>query len=207
MKYLVWLLIALLAFCPAVYAEATLAGSDSEWLYEEDAHNGDGWTEATDEDSEAFLIEDETDEDEDFFAGALEVYGWFEAQPLDVDPEKSSPDGSMFQVLDERFNTLRALDAYVRFYFSDALADALLSAGVYQEIDGYLYTNAQARALDEGIGEIELTVTDRTDSKILYTLTINRVDEQGQVTSSEDLTYTRELVGDSWRFTAFPYFL
>lgn len=209
MKKLIALMVVLLALTPAAaaLAEQAAAGDNSEWLYPEDAEIGEEWAEATDEDAQDAFDAEEVDEDEAFFENALQVYGWFESEPLDVDPEKPSPDGTKFQVLDERLNTLRALDAEVRTYFSDAIADKLLGSGVYEEIDGYLYTGAQGRAIDQSIGEVELTVESRADDKITYTLTVNRVDEGGNVTSSDDLSYVRELIGGVWKFTSFPYYL
>jgi len=208
MKKLMILLAVLLALVsPAASMAEEAADTGSEWLYEEDVDAGENWSEATDEDAEASLEEDEVSEDEDFFLSALEVYGWFEAQPLDVDPDKPSPDGKKYQVLDERLNTLQALDAEVRTYFSDSIANKLLGSGVYEEIDGYLYTAAQDRFIDENLGETELNVESRTDDKITYTLTITRVDEAGNVTSTENLTYVREKIDGAWKFTHFPYFL
>ncbi len=191
----------------AVSMAEVMPDPSSEWLYEEDATTGEIWSEATDEDAEDSLEEDEISEDADFFLSALEVYGWFEAQPLDVDPEKPSSDGKKFQVLDERLNTLRALDAEVRTYFSDSIANKLLDSGVYEEIDGYLYTEAQDRDIDEALGETELNVESRSDDKITYTLTLTTVDEAGNVTAAEDLTFVREKIDGAWKFTQFPYFL
>lgn len=209
MKKLIAILVALLALSPAALAlaEQTTVNPDSDWLYSEDADTTENWTEATDEDAEDAIEEDETDDDEAFFESALQVYGWFESQPLDVDPEKPSPDGKKFQVLDERLNTMRALDAEVRTYFSDAIANKLLKSGVYEEIDGYLYTDAQDRTIDETIGETELSVEGRADDKITYALTVNHVDADGNVTSSEDLKYVLEKIDGAWRFTQFPYYL
>ena len=198
-------LLALSAFAVSMAEETADLGS--EWLYEEDANIGEDWAEATDEDAEDSLEEDDISEDEAFFLSALEVYGWFEAQPLDVDPEKSSPDGKKFQVLDERLNTLRALDAEVRTYFSDSIANKLLDSGIYEEIDGYLYTGAQDRFIDEGLGETELNIDSRSDDKITYTLTLTTVDEAGNVTAAEEFTFVREKIDGAWKFTQFPYFL
>lgn len=208
MKKLTILLAVLLALSAfAVSMAEETAGPGSEWLYEEDENSGEDWAEATDEDAEDSLEEDEISEDEAFFLSALEVYGWFEAQPLDVDPEKSSPDGKKFQVLDERLNTLRALDAEVRTYFSDSIANKLLGSGVYEEIDGYLYTGAQDRFIDEGPGETELNIDSRSDDKITYTLTLTTVDGAGNVTTAEEFTFVREKIDGAWKFTQFPYFL
>ncbi len=208
MKKLTILLAVLLALSAfAVSMAEETADPGSEWLYEEDANIGEDWAEATDEDAEDSLEEDEISEDEAFFLSALEVYGWFEAQPLDVDPEKSSPDGKKFQVLDERLNTLRALDAEVRTYFSDSIANKLLDSGIYEEIDGYLYTGAQDRFIDEGLGETELNIDSRSDDKITYTLTLTTVDEAGNVTAAEEFTFVREKIDGAWKFTQFPYFL
>ena len=102
---------------------------------------------------------------------------------------------------------MRALEAEVKTYFSDAIAGKLLDSGVYEEIDGYLYTNAQDRAIDTDAGETELSVASRTDDKIVYTLTVNHVDENGEVTSTEELTYDLELIDGVWKFTQFPYYL
>ena len=208
MKKLTILLAVLLALSAfAVSMAEETAGPGSEWLYEEDENSGEDWAEATDEDAEDSLEEDEISEDEAFFLSALEVYGWFEAQPLDVDPEKSSPDGKKFQVLDERLNTLRALDAEVHTYFSDSIANKLLGSGVYEEIDGYLYTGAQDRFIDEGPGETELNIDSRSDDKITYTLTLTTVDGAGNVTNAEEFTFVREKIDGAWKFTQFPYFL
>ena len=209
MRKLIAILIMMLILSTAAvsHAEEATASPDSEWLYEEDANTDETWTEATDEDAEDLLDEDEPDEDEDLFESALQVYGWFESEPLDVDFEKPSPDGKKFQVLDERLNTQRALDAEVRAHFSDAIANKLLGSGVYEEIDGYLYTDAEDRAIVETIGETELSVALRTDKKITYSLAVNHVDADGNVTSTDDLTYVLELIDGEWKFTEFPYYL
>ena len=208
MKNLLWILILLLALSPAAtLAEQATASPDSEWLYAEDEGDQENWTEATDEDADDDAEEEEPDEDEILFMNAAQVYGWFVSQPLDVDPEKPSPDGKLYQVLDERLNTMRSLEAEVKTYFSDAIAKKLLDSGVYQEIDGYLYTGAQDRAVNPENSETELTVEDRTDDKIIYTLTVNQVDEGGNVTATEDLTYELELIDGAWKFTKFPYYL
>lgn len=208
MKKLIWALMLLLALSPAAaLAEQAVAGPDSEWLYAEDEGGQENWTEATDEDAGDALDEEEPDEDESRFESALQVYGWFESQPLDVDPEKPSPDGKKYQVLDERLNTMRALEAEVKTYFSDAIAKKLLGSGVYEEIDGYLYTGAQDRAIDQSIGETELTVEDRTDDRITYTLTVSHVDADGNVTSTDSLKYVLEKIDGNWKFTEFPYYL
>ncbi len=207
MKKLMLALALILALSPAAVSLAEQAVSTSEWLYEEDASSTENWAEATDEDAEDSIEEDEADDDEALFQSALQVYGWFESQPLDVDPEKPSPDGKKFQVLDDRLNTMRALDAEVRSYFSDAIANKLLGAGVYEEIDGYLYTSAQDRAIDETIGETELAVDERTDDKITYTLSVNHVDGEGNVTSTDELKYVLEMIDGTWKFTQFPYYL
>lgn len=208
MKKLIWALMLLLALSPAAaLAEQAVASPDSEWLYAEDEGGQENWTEATDEDADDALDEEEPDEDESRFESALQVYGWFESQPLDVDPEKPSPDGKKYQVLDERLNTMRALEAEVKTYFSDAIAKKLLGSGVYEEIDGYLYTGAQDRAIDQSIGETELTVEDRTDDRITYTLTVSHVDADGNVTSTDSLKYVLEKIDGDWKFTEFPYYL
>lgn len=208
MKKLIWVLTLLLMLSSAAaLAEQAVASPDSEWLYAEDEGDQENWTEATDEDADDVLDEEEPDEDEIRFESALQVYGWFESQPLDVDPEKPSPDGKKYQVLDERLNTMRALEAQVRAYFSDAIARKLLGSGVYEEIGGYLYTSAQDRAIDQTIGETELTVEDRTDDRITYTLTVSHVDADGNVTSTDSLTYVLEKIDGDWKFTQFPYYL
>ena len=208
MKKLIWVLALMMALTPSAVAlaEQAEAGPNSDWLYEEDAQVQEDWTEATDEDAEDLTEDEEPDEDEDRFESALQVYGWFEAQPLDVDSEKPSPDGAKFQVLDERLNTMRALEAEVHTYFSDKIAEKLLGSGVYEEIDGYLYTGVQDRELSGDIGETELTVADRADDKITYNLAVNHVDEGGNVTSTEDLTYVLEKIDGAWKFTEFPYY-
>ncbi len=190
MKKLIVALALILALAPAALSLAEQAEPTSEWLYAEDAGSTEGWTEATDEDAEDSIEEDETNEDETLFQSALQVYGWFESQPLD-----------------DRLNTMRALDAEVRAHFSDAIANKLLGTGVYEEIDGYLYTTAQDRAIDATIGETELTVDERTDDKITYTLAVNRVDSEGNVTSADELKYVLEKIDGVWRFTQFPYYL
>ena len=210
MKKLICALAFILALVPAAAAlaeAAATASPDSDWLYAEDANSNENWTQATDEDAEAAIEQDEPDEDEARFESALQVYGWFKAQPLDVDTEKPSPDGKSFQVLDERLNTMRALEAEVKTYFSDDIAKKLLNSGVYQEIDGYLYTAAQDSALPESLGETELTVTDRQDDKITYNLAVNHVDADGNVTSTDNFTYVLKKIGGDWKFTKFPYYL
>ncbi|MGJ4849709.1 DL-endopeptidase inhibitor IseA family protein [Bacillota bacterium Meth-B3] len=177
-----------------------------EWLFEED--------DAGDEDeggvdlSEFDEIEgdeplSEEDEVEDTLLGAMEVYSWFVLQPLDVDMEKPSVDGTRYQVLDERFNTMDALRSFVSGYFSDELTGELFAMNVYTEENGYLYTTASGRNIDEGIGETEFEVAEETADRIVYTVTVHYWDE---ATETEKFTYERRLIDGTWRFTVFPFF-
>lgn len=177
-----------------------------EWLFEEDdaAYDDEDDVDLSEFDEiEGDELFDEQDEVEETLLGAMEVYSWFVLQPLDVDMEKPSADGSRYQVLDERFNTMDALRSFVSGYFSDALTDELFAMNVYTEENGYLYTTVSGRNIDESIGETEFEVTEETADRIVYTVGVHYWDEGKEM---EQFTYERQLIDGMWKFTVFPFF-
>lgn len=183
-------------------ADEWLFEEDADWQWEDDEVDDSFFDDIDGEDAE-FL--DEEDMVEDTLLSAMEVYSWFVLQPLDVDPDKPDETGEYYQVLDERFNTMALLREYVATYFSDEIVDTLFAMNVYKEIDGFLYTTTEGRNIDENIGETEFTVVDETSNRITYEVSVNYWKEDGSI-QNEVFTYVRELIGDTWRFTTFPFF-
>lgn len=220
MKKLWILLLALataLALCAGALAEvAPQATPDSqdvedveEWLFDEDAWEDDGeagldlsvFDELEDE-GDVWL--DEEDTVEDTLLAAMEVYSWFVLYPLDVDYDKPNAAGDRYQVLDERFNTMALLRDFVGEYFSDELVEELFAMGVYTQENGYLYTTDEGRQIDEHIGETEFEVTEETEDRVVYTVTVNYWG--GDTPEEEVFTYVRQLIDGQWKFTEFPFY-
>lgn len=209
------LILALAAYAPAlaepVATPDVIDQDDAEdWLFEED----EDW-DWSDEDVDDSIFEDLEDDNvqyldeedlvEDTLLGAMEVYSWFVLQPLDVDPDKPDESGDLFQVLDERYNTMPLLRAYVSSYFSDAIVDELFAMNVYREIDGFLYTTTEGRNIDENIMETEFFVSEETEDRVTYEVSVNYFSEDESV-KEETFTYVREKINGVWKFTLFPFF-
>ena len=137
---------------------------------------------------------------------AMEVYGWFALCPLDVDPYMPSADGNLYRVLDSRLNTPEAMRAVLESYFSDEICDQLMTSGVYVAEDGWLYTGMEYREADPTIAAVEYYLTEQTDSQQWYTAAVYYSTEEGEITSIDEYTYLRELIGDRWVFTDFWFF-
>lgn len=183
-----------------------------EWLYEEDEEddeqvNGDefadiGMDDLSDEESAA------QDTEQADLMGAMEIYSWFALEPLDVDESMPDPTGTMWRVLDERFNTMESMLDILHFYFSVELVDELWNSSTnpYKEINGFLYTNGEGREIDERVGETEVTVTSQTDDKITLSVQVHYTSADEYGTEDETFTYERELIENQWKYTLFPFF-
>jgi hypothetical protein len=193
MKKLIVALALILALAPAALSLAEQAEPTSEWLYAEDAGSTEGWTEATDEDAEDSIEEDETNEDETLFQSALQVYGclspnrWTWTLKSPARTAKNTGAGRPAQ------HHARAGCRSPRPFLGRHRQQAPGHRRVRGDRRLPVHT-AQDRAIDATIGEKELTVDERTDDKITYTLAVNRVDSEGNVTSADELKYVLEKI-------------
>ncbi len=221
-KLLALVLALLLLLCLPLPALATEPAPDpgdaaiDEWLYPNDEDAAEEDDQLTDE--EAQLAEVGKDgvepsdgletEDEDDLLGAMEVYSWFALEPLDVDESLPSPDGTMWRVLDDRFNTKELLLDMLHFYFSEEIVNELWNSSTnpYTEINGYLYTTGEGREMDERIGETEVSVLSKTDSKVELNVLVHYLEPDEYGTTDESFHYTRELKNDEWQYSEFPFF-
>ncbi|MDL2206816.1 hypothetical protein LJC33_07910 [Eubacteriales bacterium OttesenSCG-928-N13] len=215
-KLLALLLVIMLILSLGTIAMAEVAADDDEsmdWVYD-DEDEQDAESEMTDEDlaaeddQDTALSDDIEDADEADLNGALEVYSWFGLQPLDVDESIADSSGTMWRVLDDRFNTADQMLGELHYYFSDEIVDGLWNSSInpYKEIDGYLYTNGEGRSIDERIGEVEMVVTSRSDTKIEMDVTVYYSEPDDEGVTEESFHYVRELEGDTWHYTEFPFF-
>lgn len=186
---------------------------DEAWDGEEEVDDEDGLTEqdyAIDDDSDADLVDIDSlsSVQQDDWEGAMEVYSWFAMEPLDVDESRPDTSGTMWRVLDERFDTKAKMMDMLSSYFSGEIVDSLWGSEVnpYTEIDGYLFTDGEGRSMDERIGEYSIDVARSTDEKVELNVTVYYTDagEDGQ--TQESFHYTRELQGGQWKYTEFPFF-
>ena len=180
-----------------------------EWLFDEDQWEWDGENDLDlsvfdDLEDEGDVWLDEEDTVEDTLLAAMEVYSWFVLYPLDVNYDKPNAAGDRYQVLDERFNTMSLLRDFVSEYFSEEIVDELFAMGVYTEENGYLYATDEGRQIDEHIGETEFEVTEETEDKVVYTVTVNYWGSEPP--EEEVFTYVRQLVDGQWKFTEFPFY-
>lgn len=189
--------------------EGDYADDDSEWLFEDDEDLVD------DELAIAELLQGDdgapitqiNESDQEDLSGAMEVYSWFAMQPLDIDEAFPSPDGALYRVLDERFNTPELMKNMLSFYFSDEIVSELWNSSVnpYVEIDGFLYTDGEGRDIDPNIGEVSVEVAEKTDDLIKLTATIEYLEpEDGK--SAETFEYERRFLDGEWKYTVFPFY-
>lgn len=224
MKKLLALLLALLLAAGCALAEtaaeatpdADLMDDVDDWLYEDDME----FDEEDEVDDEIFddldleewddFDEDADDEEwlwsdsvEDTMLTALEAYSWFVLAPLDIDPEFPDESGTLYRVLDERYNTKEALESYLKTIFSDEIVADLMGMGVYTEIDGFLYTTEDGREMDPNIAENEFVLESEDDQTQVYKVYVFYYEDTEEM---EELTYVRKKFGDTWKFTEFPFF-
>ena len=186
-----------------------------EWLYPEDEEDAVDDDELTEEELIALFGEDDdgspltivNEDQQNDLIGAMEVYGWVALGSLDYDEELPSPDGSMWRVLDDKFNTPQLLKGMLSSYFSDEIVTNLWNAQTnpYVEIDGYLYTAGEGRNIDDNIDETAIEIMEATDALIKLLVTVSYFEPVDGV-ESEDFNYERKLIDGEWKYTLFPFF-
>jgi len=194
-----WLLLMLILVMPAHGSIGALAdefGEDSSESYDEEFID---------------IPEDETPPEEEtpyeLIMEAMEVYSWFAMEPLDVDLTKPA-DGyaNCYLVLDERYQTFGALNEKALGYFSEKIVSLLWSFDTYIIIDGMLYANAaEGRGINEEIADMAFEIVSETDKLIIYEATVYYLSDENEPVS-DTFEFTRELIGDQWVFTTFPFF-
>ena len=205
-------LILCLAFGMPAMAEVDDA-QESEWLYEEDEY-GEGELDdaaliaSLNESDDGAPITQVNESEQDDLIAAMEVYSWFALQPLDYDEDAANKDGTMWRVLDERFNTPELMRNMLSAYFSEEIAEELWKSPVnpYVEIDGFLYTDGEGREIDPNIGETSIEVTENTELHILLTATVEYIEPQPDGAQVEAFEYERKLIDGEWKYIQFPFF-
>lgn len=209
MKKLLVLILALaMVFC---FSACQSAGDESESAQEE---NNDVAEESTaeeiEEEAEAPADSDPSDEDvARLFAEAREVYEWYDGFRYEVDNNDSYQDPSTgylyYRLISPSVSSVKEMENRVRQYFSSEIADGLLSYNMYIDHNGAVYRIGADRGADITRGDIiSMSVTDRSDSRIVYTVVVESLDfDSGQPNGSEKIEYILEKIGDQWLFTQF----
>lgn len=161
--------------------------------------------EAIDEGERSFLGVFE-ESPEQTITSAMEIYSWFTICPLDVDPELAGGDGSVFRVADDVLCDYEIMMRLLDFSFSPELVSEMFAYETYTVIDGQLYGRGGGRAVDPLISEVIYEETERTDERIVYTVTVYYLGEGEDATDCHVLEFVREPVDGMWVFTQFPFF-
>lgn len=199
--------------------EGDFSDPDDDWLYaeddgtdyaddaEDDEDDGSEWLTDVANDGE-IAVDSLGDPEEDDLMGAMDVFSWFVMQPLDVDESLPDSSGTMWRVLDERFNTKEGMLDMLGFYFSDEIVNELWTsnANPYKEIGGYLYTDGEGRGMDDRIGETELTIASKTATRVDMDMAVYYIESGDGGEATDTFHYVRELINGEWKYTEFPFF-
>ena len=143
---------------------------------------------------------------EDIILSAMEIYSWFTISPLDVDWELPGGDGSVWRVADEVLCDYDTMMRLLDFSFSQEVVAEMLAFETYTVIDGCLYGTAAGRPVDPLISEVIYEETERSEERIVYTVTVNYLGEGETAIEPHVLEFVREPVNGLWVFTQFPFF-
>lgn len=161
--------------------------------------------ETADEGERAFIgVYEETPEQ--VIVSAMEIYSWFTICPLDVDPELAGGDGTVFRVADEVLCDYSIMMRLLDFSFSPELVEEMFAYETYTVIDGLLYGRGGGRAIDPLISEVTYEETERTEDRIVYTVTVHYLGSGENVMEPDVLEFVREPIKGQWVFTQFPFF-
>ncbi len=138
---------------------------------------------------------------------AMEVYSWFVMNPLEVDTNAPAQEDGVYPVLDETLGSTEGMQARLDEYFSTEISQSLWAWGTYHDIDGWLFgrtleTSPLARPIDPDISDAFFELTEETEKKRVYTVTVCYLSADEPV----KLEFVSELVAGKWIFTEFPFF-
>lgn len=149
-----------------------------------------------------------TDEEvESAYAKALEAYQWLDLTTMPFAGEPVEQDGRFYFVVNHQTIKTRAdLEAYLQDLFSDEVTKKILSMieFSYIDIDGKLHTLPADRGTDLYAGEETHKIIKVDNSKIIYQVTVEVLDEDLETVIDEKVySFNYEFVGDKWVFTNF----
>ncbi|MBQ9941075.1 MAG: hypothetical protein IJO74_06015 [Clostridia bacterium] len=147
---------------------------------------------------------------------AKEAFFWFTAssmpsaeQIVDFNNIKEINGIYYYKVGHNSIKNLSDLENYLKSLFSDEIVEMLFSVGKdrYIDIDGELWASDASRGTNIYIGDVFYTITEKSDSKIEYTATVEKLSDDLQ-TVDEICTYTYcyEKCENGWRWTDFSIF-
>ena len=145
---------------------------------------------------------------DEVFRPAFELYSYFSSTALPCDNEDTCEHEGMTyrRVTDPRFPTMAALEAAVRWHFSQALTREIMSKNlsnslgafpVFIEREGRLYTCMGDRGVD--VNSIIYSSEGGDADEKFYKAHVIFFDG-----SEEDFFFTREFTDDRYTFTVFP---
>lgn len=164
------------------------------------------WAEELSEEGERQFLAVSEEMPEDIILSAMEIYSWFTISPLDVDWELPSEDGSVWRVADEVLCDYETMMRLLDFSFSPEVVAEMLAFETYTVIDGCLYGTAAGRPVDPLISEVIYEETERSEERVVYTVTVNYLGEGENAIEPHVLEFIREPVNGLWVFTQFPFF-
>lgn len=154
------------------------------------------------------ILEMQEQSPKELIESAMKIYSWFVQVPLEVDYNNKIQDGEKewFKVKDEKYNTHKKLDNYLRTIFSSDIVDKLWNYNVYKEINGYLYCLDGGRGANIFIEGVKYDTTSVCENKIVYSVTVTFSKDSGEKENPKVFEFVREKIDESWVFTSFPYF-
>lgn len=144
----------------------------------------------------------------DAYDQAEEIYGWFELEPLPSGSITAVADGVLYrQVNRNDLQTLDDLRTCLRSVFSQDLTDRLLSTGGevprYRDIEDALYVTGVGRDRLPGKGSVTPQVERTAENSYSVNVTVDLLDESGEVTGLECWSFPYVFEEDRWVFTDF----
>lgn len=142
---------------------------------------------------------------------AVDIAFWFESLiPYGhyISNETRPENGREFQIVDDRFSTIKGLKKYMSKLFSDEIIDELTSWVLEGELiiedNGNLYFNEYACPKNIYAGEERITNIEYIDNKTIdITVSAEVFNERFEVDRVEEHHFKMEYVDFEWKFTEF----
>lgn len=138
---------------------------------------------------------------------AVQVYGWFETNPLPDSGEMVTLDGVLYRKVSKDGVTAAAdLRAYLRSVFSQELTEKLLESGgaiQYRDIHGVLYVTGEGRSRDGSKGSIDIQIQQTGETAYSVNVTVELLDGDGTAAGLECWSFPYVFEEDRWVFSDF----
>ena len=150
------------------------------------------------------------------YADAKEAFFWFTVDSMP--PKEENVDFNSIKEVDglyyykvghDTIKNMNDLEAYLKTLFSDKITKELLilNNNHYIDIDGELWAADAIRGADISVGNSIFTISEKNDSKIVYTANVEKLDpESGEVVGLDRYDYIYEKTDSGWRWTQFSVY-